>query len=213
MEASKKSARCQVEQLALCEKDLCPAFCYEKYEKLEQNKTHLIKECILRCVDGDLCTTTGLSTKDETALDDQLREQMIVCMKEIPPKSVKEEADEAQEAAFNKTQNQGNAPVTPPYKAEWKNFKTPEFKIIYDRGAVLLNESKRPKKAEEDEEIQAHNPKNSLEEKVIEKKDGPAVPMSSQDNESQEKKALPSYEVFETTHYRRLPIESIIQRK
>lgn len=127
---SKISAVCDQLQLNLCVQELCPAFCYDTYGKWHHSDTLLTKECILRCTKSDLCEYTGMPKKngEDSALDRQLRAQMIMCMKEAP--------------TAENHEMQPQSPVDKE-KHKWANFETEEWKPIAANGKKL-NEEKNP---------------------------------------------------------------------
>ena len=134
-ELSKINGVCENLQTNLCLNEACPVFCYNKYEKWHHNPEFFTKECLKRCTPTDMCVYTGMPKRDETALDRQLRAQMIMCMKE-------------ETGEIDKSELESDNPVNKE-KHEWAKFHTPEFQPIYDNGFKIL-ESKKPKDDEEE---------------------------------------------------------------
>lgn len=201
-ELSKINKVCEALQTKLCINDSCPSFCYDKYEHWHHNPDHMARECILRCTPTDMCLYTGMPRKNETALDRQLREQMIMCMKEETGEIDKEELEP-------------DAPVDTE-KHEWAAFRTEEFSPLYKNGHKIL-ESKKPKDDEEEKPSKKEeSPKDDYvptsckaPEKTPDKEK--ALPKNGNGNSSKESSptAMNAVEVVEHGAKKRKPIDSI----
>ncbi|MBX9696711.1 MAG: hypothetical protein K2X98_06385 [Alphaproteobacteria bacterium] len=80
---SKANGLCETRMGELCQSSLCPTYCESKYGNWHHSGDMMQKECEARCK-TDLCMVKAAPDSFDTPLDIQLREQLKVCMKEIP---------------------------------------------------------------------------------------------------------------------------------
>lgn len=202
-ELSKINGVCENLQTNLCLNETCPVFCYNKYEKWHHNPEFFTKECLKRCTPSDMCVYTGMPKKDETALDRQLRAQMIMCMKE-------------ETGEIEKSELESDNPVNKE-KHEWAKFHTPEFQPLYDNGFKILeskkpkdDEEKKPKEKEPSKEeytpdscsLETSSTKDTKTDPTKKNPEAVKVPSSQTSN-------LSSFEVVEHSAKKRKPIDSV----
>lgn len=80
---SKANGLCETRMTEICQGNLCPTYCESKYGAWHHSGDMMQKECEARCK-TDLCQVKTNPDAFDTPLDIQLREQLKICIKEIP---------------------------------------------------------------------------------------------------------------------------------
>ncbi len=135
---SKANALCEERLGGLCREKLCPTYCESKYGAWHHSGDMMFNECKGRCK-NDMCQIKSRPDSFDTPLDEQMRQQLNVCMKEIPDQKDPEGTDH-----------------------KWLYFRTEAYgkleKVIDDKHSAAEKERlEKEKKKKEQEEREYDN--------------------------------------------------------
>ncbi len=91
---SKTNNICERRIVELCKESLCPSYCTYSYKKNDPTDEVMLRECFIRCK-TDLCTIKSTPDPFNAPLDGQLRDQLVVCMNDLPKEKDKDGEDHA----------------------------------------------------------------------------------------------------------------------